>query len=376
MDPIERSLLTHIRDDVTRKIVLITGPRQSGKTTLARSVSVDHEYVNYDYAPHRILLKQQSWDRSRKLVVLDEIHKMRGWKSWLKGIYDVEGIPPGLLVTGSARLESARKGSESLAGRFFQFRLHPFDVKELQGAVEPEAALRTLLEVGGFPEPFLNGKPAFHGRWKRSHIDTILRQDLLDLESVRDLSAVETLIQMLRQRVGSPVSFASLARDLERDAKTVKRWLGILESLYVVFPVRPYHRNVARSLLKEPKYYFYDTGQVEGDQGARLENVCACALLKEVHRVADVEGRDVALHYLRTKDGKEVDFAVIAKGRPPALVEVKHADDTPSAALRHFAAQLPGCSRVQVVQELAREKTYPDGTEVRRAAPWLARLSL
>lgn len=181
---------------------------------------------------------------------------------------------------------------------------------------------------------------------------------------------------MLRHRVGSTVSFASLARDLERDAKTVKRWLGILESLYVVFTVRPYHRTVSRSLLKEPTYYFHDSGQVEGDQGARLENVCACALLKESHRVADVEGRDASLYYLRTKDGNEVDFAVIRRGRPSLLVEVKHADDAPAPALRRFASRIPGCARVQVVKELAREKTYPDGTEVRRAATWLAALEL
>jgi uncharacterized protein len=288
----------------------------------------------------------------------------------------VEGIPPGLLVTGSARLDPVRKSSESLAGRFYQYRLHPFDVKEVRGIMEPKAALERLLTVGGFPEPFLDGSTRFYGRWKRSHIDTILRQDLLDLESVRDLAAVETLIELLRHRVGSAISMASLARDLERDAKTVKRWLGILENLYVVFAVRPFHRNVARSLLKEPKYYFHDSGQVEGNEGARLENVCACALLKETHRVADVEGRDAALHYLRTKDGVEVDFAVIRRGRAPLLIEVKHADDAPTPAFRRFAAQMEGCARVQLVKDLAREKTHPDGAEVRVAAPWLASLEL
>jgi predicted AAA+ superfamily ATPase len=373
---IERSCLSRIRDDLRSKIVLVTGPRQSGKTTLARSITEDHEYVNFDYAPHRLILKDRSWDRKKRLVVLDELHKMRGWKSGLKGVYDVEGVPPGLLVTGSARLETARKGAESLAGRFFLHRLHPFDVKEVQAAVEPEAALERIVSVGGFPEPFLRGDQAFYGRWKQSHTDMILRQDLLDLEAVRDVVAIETLVEMLRSRVGSTVSYASLARDLERDAKTVKRWLGILENLYVVFPIRPYHRNVARSLLKEPKYYFFDCGQVQGDAGARLENACACALLKELHRAADEDGRSPSLHYLRDKEGREVDFAVLERGRPPLLVEVRHADDAPSPALSHFASYLPGCSRVQVVRELGREKTYPDGTEVRRAAGWLAELGL
>lgn len=373
---IERQCLPRIRDDLQSKIVLVTGPRQSGKTTLARSITDDHDYLNYDYAPHRLILKDRSWDRKKRLVVLDELHKMRGWKAWLKGVYDVEGVPPALLVTGSARLDTARKGSDSLAGRFFQYRLHPFDVKEVSGAVDPEAALERIMSVSGFPEPFLKNDPRFYGRWKTSHMDVILRQDLLDLETVRDVTAIETLVEMLRGRVGSTVSYASLARDLERDAKTIKRWLGILEALYIVFPVRPFHRNVARSLLKEPKYYFFDCGQVQGDSGARLENACACALLKEVHRAADAEGRSLALHYLRTKDGREVDFAVFERGRPPLLVEVKHADDSPSPSLSHFAAFLPGCSRLQLVREIGREKTYADGMEIRRAATWLASLSL
>jgi uncharacterized protein len=368
--------MPRIRDDLRSKIVLVSGPRQSGKTTLARSIAEDHEYVNFDYAPHRLIVKERSWDRKKQLVVFDELHKMRGWKAWLKGIYDVEGVRPGLLVTGSARLEAARKGAESLAGRFFLHRLHPLDVKEVSGTVEPDEALERIVSVGGFPEPFLRNDQAFYGRWKASHTDMILRQDLRDLEAVRDIVAIETLVEMLRSRVGSTVSYASLARDLERDGKTIKRWLGILENLYVVFPVRPYHRNVARSLLKEPKFYFYDCGQVQGDPGARLENACACALLKEVHRAADEEGRSLALHYLRDKEGREVDFAVLERGRPAFLVEVKHADDVPSPSLSHFASFLPGCSRVQVVRELGREKTYPDGTEVRRAARWLAKLSL
>jgi hypothetical protein len=376
MHILERGLLPAVRKDLHRKILLVTGPRQCGKTTLARGLHADHDYLNYDYAPHRLALRERTWDRKKAVVVLDEIHKMRGWRAWLKGVYDVEGIPPAIVVTGSARLDTSRRGSESLAGRFFQFRLHPFDLKEVHSILDPDEALRRLLSVGGFPEPFLDGDPAFYGRWRRSHTDMILRQDLIDLENVREVSAMETLIEMLRVRVGKPISLAGLARDLERDAKTIKRWLAILESLYVVFPVRPHHRNVARSLLKEPKYYLYDCGLVDGDPGARLENVCACALLKEAHRVEDTEGRRVSLHYLRTKDGRELDFALIERGRPPLLVEVKHADDAPSAAFKHFAGFLPGSIRVQVVQDLVREKTYPDGLEVRRAAAWLARLSL
>ena len=372
----DRNLLPSIKKDLERKIVFIKGPRQAGKTTLARMLTPSHDYFNFDFPPHRLDIKQRSWDRKKELVIFDELHKMKGWKSWLKGVYDVEGPAPALVVTGSARLDVMRKSGDSLAGRFFEYHLHPFDVKETAGEVLPADALERIMTVGGFPEPFLENDRTFYERWRRSHTDMILRQDMIDLESVRDIAAMETLVELLRRRVGLPVSYSSLARDLERDAGTVKRWLGLLESMYVVFPVRPFHRNIARSILKEPKYYFYDTGFVEGGVGPRFENLCACALLKEIHRVSDCLGRDVRLHYLRTKDGRELDFAVIEQGRPALLIEAKHSDATPSRSFSHFAGFFHGAHATQLVKEIDKERTYPDGVEVRGAVKWLAALTL
>jgi predicted AAA+ superfamily ATPase len=372
----DRSLLPSIRKDLKRKIVFITGPRQAGKTTLARMITSSHDYFNFDFPPHRLDIKQRSWDRKKQLVIFDELHKMKGWKSWLKGVYDVEGPTPAFIVTGSARLDMMRKSGDSLAGRFFEYHLHPFDVKEAAAEVEPAAAFERLMNVSGFPEPFLENDRTFYERWRKSHTDMILRHDMIDLESVRDIVAMETLVELLRRRVGSPVSYSSLARDLERDAGTVKRWLGLLESLYVIFAVRPFHRNVARSILKEPKYYFYDTGFVEGGVGPRFENLCACALLKESNRVSDCFGRDVRLNYLRTKDGRELDFAVTENAVPIHLLEAKYSDSNPSAAFRHFAGLFPAAQMTQLVRKIDKEKTYPDGVEVRGAVEWLAALDL
>lgn len=372
----ERSLLASLRRDLARKYVLLTGPRQSGKTTLARKVSDSHDYVNFDYADHRTILRDKSWDRSKALLVFDELHKMKGWKAWLKGIFDVEGIPPGVLVTGSARLDVSRRAGDSLAGRYFLHHLHPFDIKEVAAEVEPAEACERLLSFGGFPEPFLEASESFYRRWRKTHLDIILRQDLLDLETVRDLTGVETLIEMLRTRVGSPVSYASLARDLQRDPKTVKRWLEILESLYVIFPVRPYHRNVARTILKEPRYYFFDIAQGRDEAGSRLENLVATALLKEVDRLADEGLPPARLHYLKTRDGKEIDFALFSEGSPPILIEVKSSDDEPARWFGAFERFFPNARKIQLVKDLRREKTYPDGLEVRRLVPWLAGIDL
>lgn len=375
----ERYLTKYIRDDLGSKIVFITGPRQVGKTTLSRMLADDFDYFNFDHPEHRVQLLARSWDRKKPLVIFDELHKLKNWKSWLKGIYDTEGVEPALVVTGSAKLDTYKKMGDSLAGRFFQFRLHPLDVKETVTCnkdVSAETALERLLNTGGFPEPWLNGTQRFYNRWKRSHLDIIIRQDLLDLENVRQITAIETLIQLLRTRVGSPISYNALARDLETSGKTIKRWLEILENMYVIFKVTPYHRNIARSLLKTPKYYFYDTGQVAGDQGVRLENLVACALLKEIHYRQDCYGDESGLYYLRTKDGREIDFLVTRDLRPALMVEVKWADAARSRNFDLFTQFFPDVEKVQLVHTMKGEKTYPDGLEIRRAHTWLSSFSL
>lgn len=374
-----RYLTENIRNDLADKIILITGPRQSGKTTLSRMLVDSFDYFNFDNPQHRISLLDRSWDRKKTLIIFDELHKLKNWKSWIKGVYDTEGIPPSLVVTGSAKLDTYKKVGDSLAGRFFQFRLHPLDLKEII-SVDPgaaaENALDQLLDVGGFPEPYLRGQTQFYKRWKKSHLDIIIRQDLLDLENVQDITTIETLIQLLRRRVGSPTSYNSLARDLQTSDKTIKRWLIILENMYVIFRVTPYHRNIARAILKTPKFYFYDTGQVIGDGGIRLENLTACALLKEIHFRQDCYGDDMQLYYLRTKDGKEVDFFVTREDFPYMMLEVKWADGSLSKNFSLFNRYFPESRMVQLVKELGREKTYSEGSEIRLASSWLSALSL
>lgn len=375
----KRSLEPYLREDLTKKIVLLTGPRQVGKTTLSRMLNPDHDYLNYDNPEHRLALLERSWDRGKALVIFDELHKLKNWKSWLKGIYDTEPRPPGLLVTGSAKLDTYRKMGDSLAGRFFQFRLHPLDLKEIRtftAAEEMPRALDRLLQTGGFPEPYERGTIRFYNRWKRSHLEIIIRQDLPDLENVQQLKEMETLVQLLRGRVGSPVSVSSLAGDLQVSDKTVKRWLAILETMYVVFRVTPFHKNVARALLKAPKFYFYDTGQVLGDNGVKLENLTAGALLKEIHFQADCLGEKMELSYLKTRDGKEIDFLVTRRGAPVRLIEVKWADDRPSKSFAALAGAFPDIPQTQIVKETTREKTYPHGLEIRTAHNWLAELAL
>ncbi len=220
-----------------------------------------------------------------------------------------------------------------------------------------DLALDKLLEFGGFPEPYIKSDNRFAKRWRRVHIDTIIREDLLDLEKVRDIKSIEILIDLLRARVGSAVSFTSLANDLQVSAHTVKHWLQILENLYIIFPVRPYSRNITRSILKETKYFLYDTGAVDGDFGAKLENTVACALLRELHFIEDIAGSRAGLYYLRDKEKHEVDFLVVIDNKPVMMIEVKTGDDNFSPALFRFGNLLKNSKVVQVVYDLKRKKT-------------------
>lgn len=354
------------------------GPRQCGKTTLSKQLYTSYDYFNYDSAEDRLALHHKSWDRDKKLIIFDEIHKKKDWKRWLKGIYDTEGIPPEYLITGSARLDVHRKAGDSLAGRFFSYRLHPFDLKEICqfSSDAPETAFDTLWHCSGFPEPFIKGDLTYYKRWRKTHLDIILRQDLLDLYAIRDIKSVETLVALLKNRIGSTVSYSSLARDLECDQSTVKRWLTLLENLYIIFRVTPYAKNIARSLLKEPKFYFYDHTHADNNHGARLENIVACALLKELHFLEDTQGIQASLHYLRTKDGKELDFMISIDDNPTHLIEVKHSDSTPAKGFGYFSSFFPTAKKIQLVKACDREKTFTSGLAIRSLIPWLAQLDL
>lgn len=374
----KRYLHDAILKDLPRKIIFLTGPRQCGKTTLSKQLNPAFDYLNYDAGEDRLMLQKKAWDRHKKLIIFDELHKMKNWKSWLKGVYDTEGTAPHLLVTGSAKLNTYRKVGDSLAGRYFQYRLHPLDMKEAWDfwQTDGEEIFRRLFSCGGFPEPFLKNSEIYYKRWRSSHLDSIIRQDLVDLYTVRDIQAIETLVLLLKKRVGNCVSYANLARDLEQDPNTIKRWLQLLEELYVIFRVTPYHKKVARSLLKEPKYYFYDIAQVEGDAGARLENLVACALLKELHFMEDILGEKTALHFLRTKDRKELDFLTCINDIPTHVIEVKWSDATPAPAFRYFQKFFPHAKALQLVKDLKRNATYSDGLAVQQLIPWLIELDL
>jgi predicted AAA+ superfamily ATPase len=376
----KRYLDDRVNQDLGKKMVMLTGPRQVGKTTLSQQLMAGlsgSQYLNYDVLAHRAVILAQSWRQSAPLLVLDEIHKMRDWKAWLKGVYD--GRAPGqrILVTGSARMDTFRQGGDSLAGRFFQLRLHPFSVREWveQVQVTPQAALAHLMERGGFPEPALAGSDAEAQRWRTQYYDGLVREDILEYSRLQEVKAMRLFAEMLRSRVGSPLSLASISRDLNIAPATLTRYLEVLEALFIVFIVRPWHRNIARATLKAPKVYFYDSGMVVGDEGVRLENMVACHLLKQVQWRQDTLGVRADLHYIRTKDEAEIDFALSEDETLTHLVECKLSDTKPHRALIRFAGEWPQAQAIQLVRE-CRAEADRDGLKIRDAASWLGELDV
>lgn len=354
-------------------MVFITGPRQVGKTWLARHVAEHFEqpiYLNYDDFDDRRTIESRSWYRKADLLIFDELRKMKNWKNFIKGVYDKYGEQIKIIVTGSARLDTFRRSGDSLSGRYYLHRLLPFSFREIQ----PRIQLEQLYERGGFPEPLLAESSIDANRWRNQYKDSLVRQEIADLGRVADLRNMELLFELLRRRVGSPVSYQSIARDMHVSAPTVKNYVDILESLFVVFRVSPYSRNIARAIQKSPKLYFFDPGFVIGDEGARFENLVAVSLLKHLWAQNDYNGREMTLRYIRTKEGREVDFCLCEQDTATELIEVKWRDTALDKNLKFFASQ-SGLSAIQVVYDFDTPKTI-DAIDVVPAEQFLSRLEM
>ena len=367
-----RYLRDQIQRDLSRKMVFVAGPRQVGKTTLARTLpGAGRGYLNWDAAADRERILRRELPPSR-LWIFDEIHKYRDWRNYLKGLYDARGDTSRaarILVTGSGRLDAYRFGGDSLQGRYHLLRLHPLSAAEL--GLKTPAELRDLLALGGFPEPYFGGSEVEARRWSRAWRTLLVREEVTSLERIRDLGTLELLMLRLPELVGSPLSINSVREDLQVGHKTVAAWLQAFERLYAIFRLPPFGAPAVRAVKKEQKHYHLDWPVVPSE-AARFENLVACHLLKWVHHQQDTQGRDVELRYFRDTDGREVDFVVADRRRPVLCIECKWADVPIDRSLRYFKARFPDCDAWQLSATGTKDYVNADGI---RAAPALTLLS-
>jgi len=357
---VKRYLLKFLIKDLQKKMVLLGGPRQCGKTTLGQQVlegfpyarSKQGLYLNWDDDDHRGRILKRVWSDQDELILLDELHKFHRWKNWLKGTYDTTKDKHRYFVTGSARLDVYRRGGDSLLGRYHYWRLHPFTLSEPIVGITPKECFKRLMTVGGFPEPFLDADEQESKRWRRERIERVIKDDIRDLEQLHNISALSLFVDALRQRVGSQIVLSNLEEDLQVSQKTLKRWLIILENMYLLFIVRPFTTRLPRAIQKPPKVYFFDNGDVTGDESQRFENLVANHLLKQIHFLEDSTGERFELKYIRDKEGREVDFVIVREGKVEMLVEAKLSDSKIHRPLQYYAERLNPIKAVQIVAHL------------------------
>ncbi len=364
----ERYLTPFIVEDLKDKMVFVGGPRQVGKTTLCRSFIAahfnNHAYYNWDNRGDRKAIAASAWPGDVELLIFDEIHKYRQWKGLIKGEYDKLKDTYKFLVTGSTRLDLYRRGGDSLQGRYHYYRLHPFTLAEIEGLTYKESIFKELQvgrsfhqdavdkldTFGGFPEPFMRQDKRRLRRWHNEKIERMFREDIMDVQAIRDIGSMKLLSDILPLRAGSLLSINSIREDIGVSFRAVAHWMDILEAFYYHFRIYPYTAKKIRSLKKEPKLYLWDWSEVE-DESARFENLIAAHLLKFVHFISDYEGYKAELYFLRDVDKREVDFLVAIDRKPWFAVEVKLNDTTLSPHLLYFKERLSIPYIYQVVKK-------------------------
>lgn len=351
-------------------MVMLTGPRQVGKTTTAREVKKDHYYLIWDNIVQRRIIVSgpdavanhinlQELKADMPLLILDEIHKYSKWKEFLKGFFDVYGKDCQVIITGSSRMNIYKKGGDSLMGRYFSYRMHPLSIRELinPGLLKKEIcspvrldqdSLNNLLEYGGFPEPFLRSDKRFYNRWKRLRTEQFFKEDIRDLTNIVEIGRLELLAELIREYSGKMLNYSTISTHINTPLDTVLRWIAILESMYYCYTIRPWFKNIPKSLRKQPKIYLWDWSLVK-DKGAKIENFLASHLLKAVHFWTDAGFGDFGLFYLRDKQKREVDFLITRDNHPFFLVESKFSETKSiNPSLAYFQKQTSAPHAFQV----------------------------
>jgi len=263
-----------------------------------------------------------------------------------------------------------RKSGDSLAGRYFTFRLNPVMLKELIGTTFQTPAangaewiqkimdqiaykaddLSALLKFSGFPEPLLSATDRFHNKWQTDYVDRLVHEDLRGLTRIQELENIATLMHILPSRISAPLSINSLAKDIQCSFPTVKNYLKALEFGYLIFRIPPYSKKIARSLTKENKAYFYDWTRAN-NPASRFENYVAVELKTQIELWTDAGIAAFEMYFIRDRDGKETDFLILRDHEPWLMLETKMTHGPIDYHHRKNQETLGNIPFVQVVRE-------------------------
>lgn len=315
-------------------VVVITGPRQSGKTTLARSAAPNATYLSLEDPDTRSFASEDPRGFLGQLgpqTILDEVQRCPSLFSYLQGAIDADPRPGRFLLTGSSQFEMLDSVTQSLAGRASLLTLLPFSLGELRASGKPVARIETLLQEGLFPRIHDRGIPA--ADWLQDYVATYVERDVRQILRIHDLASFQRFLGLCAGRIGQLVNVASLAADSGITRVTADAWLSVLEASHLIFRVQPWFTNLSKRLLKTPKLYFCDPGLAAWLIGIRqpahlmahplrgplFENWIMTELLKaRLHC-----GLRPGLHYLRDKEGNEVDAFIETAPNKGHAVEVK-----------------------------------------------------
>lgn len=311
--------LTDILKYVSTKfpVVTLTGPRQSGKTTLVKEIFPDKKYITLEDFDTRNFATNDPrgfLNHCQGGAIIDEVQYVPTLFSYIQTHVDTSKIMGEFILTGSQHFLLTEKISQSLAGRTAILELLPCSISEL-----PHSATKNLYELiwQGF-YPGVHAQSIDPNIFYKSYLNTYVERDVRSITAIQDVSKFRTFLQLCAGRVGQVINMASIGNDCGIDQKTVRSWLSILETSYILFLLKPHHKNFNKRVIKQPKLYFYDTGLVayllgieswqditrHFARGALFENYVAIELIKKRFN----QGREKNLYFWRDSHGVEVDF--------------------------------------------------------------------
>jgi len=350
-----------IFNSLNTKTVFLTGPRQAGKTTLALEIAKEFKhpvYLDCYNSDDLKVIEAKNWAQGTDLVILDEIHKVDKWESYLKALLKDKDDGLKLLVLDS----TATFTSEQLQKAFPNLRaytLFPLSFSELLEA-GCKVDIDKLMFRGAFPDAFFAEEDMAARKWRTQNTDNLLHREIFDFKKFGNFKTLGQCFEKLKTLVGQPVSFNALSKELGVISSTVQRYIVLFEQLNLIFRISPFAGNgqqctIARALTKRPKIYFYDTGLVEGNKEAKFENVMALSLFRHTLALREYQGLDAGLYYIRTKDGLSVDFCIVENTNIKYIAEARVGETEISRYLNYFCWKY-NLQGKQIVRALKQEK--------------------